>query len=33
MFMNVEKVRIEKETIASSLQAIIWHVPDITEEI
>jgi len=33
MFMKVEKVRIEKEAVDSSLQAISWHVPDMTEEI
>jgi len=33
MFMNVQKVRIEKETVASCLQATSWHVPDMTEEI
>jgi hypothetical protein len=31
--MNVEKVRIGKKTVAASLKAASWHVPDMTEEI
>jgi hypothetical protein len=33
MFMNVEKERIGKKTVAACLKATSWHVSDTTEEI